>query len=132
MLVVFQRGSSTLAVIASAARLALSNVGFLVKPLAGEAYQHKLSFFDIIALIILILGIVIYSSKPENVASNEDILKRIVVSIGKKFDMIWYKIFCCQNGEEQDSTLIYLSVGESVNNLNQQRYISATNTKKGY
>jgi drug/metabolite transporter (DMT)-like permease len=133
MLVVFQRGSSTLAVIASAARLALSNVGFLVKPLAGEAYQHKLSFFDIIALSILILGIVIYSSKPENVASDEDLLKRIVVSIGNKFDMIWYKIFfCCRNEEEQDSTLIYLSVGESVNNLNQQRYISTTNTKKGY
>jgi hypothetical protein len=65
ILVVFKRGSSTLAVVASAARLALSNIGFLIPVLAGEATKKKLSIFDIIALLILIAGIVIYRVKEE-------------------------------------------------------------------
>lgn len=81
ILVVFQRGSSTLAVIASAARLALSNVGFLLPFLAGEAAQKELSLFDIIALIILILGIIVYSLKKETEASDNDLLKRAMAKI---------------------------------------------------
>ncbi|KAL9658109.1 hypothetical protein ABK040_013022 [Willaertia magna] len=76
ILVVFKRGSSTLAVVASVARLALSNFGFLIKPLAGEAYQPSLSWFDIIALVLLILGIVVYSATNEKVAGESDYLRR--------------------------------------------------------
>ena len=72
LLIVFKRGSSTLAVVASVARLALSNFGFLIKFLAGEAYLAALSPFDIIALVILILGIIIYSLTTEKVAETND------------------------------------------------------------
>jgi hypothetical protein len=84
MLVVFQRGSSTLAVVASAARLALSNIGFLIPWLAGEAYQQKLTYFDVIALFILIAGIIIYALTKEYVAEENDFLRRA-----------WRAIFPC-------------------------------------
>jgi len=77
LLVVFKRGSSTLAVVASVARLALSNFGFLIKFLAGEAYLEALSPFDIIALIMLILGIIIYSVTGEKVADEDDPIRRL-------------------------------------------------------
>ncbi|KAG2394201.1 hypothetical protein C9374_003965 [Naegleria lovaniensis] len=81
LLVVFKRGSSTLAVVASVARLALSNFGFLIKFLAGEAYLEALSPFDIIALVILILGIIIYSLTSEKIADKHDPIRKVYAKI---------------------------------------------------
>lgn len=108
ILVVFQRGSSTLAVIASAARLALSNFGFLIKPLAGEAYQDKLTLFDVLALIILILGIVIYSVKKESSATEKDRLKRFLNFVTRPFELAWQKVFFCfyTNNKKEDEDLL--------------------------
>lgn len=64
-----------MAMVASAARLALSNIGFLIPFLAGEEFTFSkaigeattksLSKYDIIALVVLVVGIVIYQIKPE-------------------------------------------------------------------
>ncbi len=78
ILVVFKKGSSTLAVVASAARLALSNVGFLIPVLAGEALRTTLSYYDIGALFILILGIVVYRLKAELKQSVEQDKKPLI------------------------------------------------------
>lgn len=131
ILVVFQRGSSTLAVIASAARLALSNFGFLIKPLAGEAYQQKLTFYDIIALVVLIMGIVIYSAKQEKVASEDDILRRALEYAVSPFSAAWRKIFffCYRdNGDATDE--IYVRDDDSVNTRQQQQYYTVTSTSR--
>ena len=66
MLFVIKYGSSTLAMIAAASRIALCNVGFLIPFIAGEAKAKKLTSFDILALVILLLGVVMYSLTKEN------------------------------------------------------------------
>ncbi|KAL0486437.1 hypothetical protein AKO1_011993 [Acrasis kona] len=90
MLIVFQKGSSTLAVVASAARLALSNLGFLIKFLAGEAYQPELTYFDIIALFVLMAGIVVYSATREYIADDSDFFVRT-----------WNTVFSCCNKKKK-------------------------------
>lgn len=69
MLYVFKYGSSTLAVIASAARIALSNFAFLIPIVAGEATTNRLSMFDVEALVICIFGTILYSVTKENKAN---------------------------------------------------------------
>jgi hypothetical protein len=118
ILVVFQRGSSTLAVVASAARLALSNVGFLIKPLAGEAYQNKLTLFDIIALIVLIMGIVLYSLKQERTALPTDPLRKVLDTTTSKLSRVF--CFCCHREEEDE---LYVP-DDSVNTV--QKYYRTT------
>lgn len=73
LLVVFQRGSSTLAVVASAARLVLSNVFFLIPVLAGPVVSKSFPAYDIIALVGLVLGIGLYQLQAET--KKEDVLK---------------------------------------------------------
>jgi hypothetical protein len=65
MLYVMKYGSSTLAVVAATARIAISNVAFLIPFVAGEAVQRRLTYFDIMALIILLAGVVLYSVTKE-------------------------------------------------------------------
>lgn len=76
MLLVFKRGSSNIAMVANTAKLAISNIGFLIPFLAGiyfhasnsiigEATSKSFSKYDIIALVVLVLGIIIYQIKPE-------------------------------------------------------------------
>lgn len=70
MLYVFQQGSAALAVLASALRLALSSLGFHIPFLAGEATEKKFHVVDVIALIILIVGLVVYKIRPEKQADS--------------------------------------------------------------
>jgi hypothetical protein len=64
--------------IASAGRLALSNIGFLIPFIAGrqrfvsftyvfigEVTKKSLSIYDIISLLVLIIGMVVYKLKKE-------------------------------------------------------------------
>eukprot|EP00128_Syssomonas_multiformis_P005614 Colp12_sorted_trinity150504_noHs@32929 len=64
MLMVFKLGSATLAVVASALRVALSDVGFQWKFLSGPAYKD-LTWYDGVALVILIGGLFAYRLRPE-------------------------------------------------------------------
>uniref|UniRef100_A0A7S3G041 Uncharacterized protein n=1 Tax=Palpitomonas bilix TaxID=652834 RepID=A0A7S3G041_9EUKA len=63
-LLVFKYGSATLAVVAGAVRLALSDFGFSIPFVAGEAYA-LLQATDVIALVFLLLGVVWYRVLPE-------------------------------------------------------------------
>jgi drug/metabolite transporter (DMT)-like permease len=83
MLYVFKYGSSTLAVVAGAARLALSNLGFLIPILAGEATQKKLSLIDIEALVILIVGIIVYSITREQRRQSYSLIQAMFTFIRK-------------------------------------------------
>jgi hypothetical protein len=65
LLYIFKEGSSTLAMIAGAARLAFSNIGFLIPIIAGEVTEQRISILGIEALFILIVGVVMYSLTKE-------------------------------------------------------------------
>ena len=80
----FQYGSSTLAVIAAVSRLALSNLFFLVRFIAGEAWEPQLSFFDVISLVILVLGIVVYSVTEETTAPETDRVRKFQTTMYDK------------------------------------------------
>nr|CAG4708893.1 unnamed protein product [Naegleria fowleri] len=64
-LFVFKYGSSTLAVISAALRLVLSSVGFMIPVLAGPATSSHLTALDLEALVILVLGVIMYSATEE-------------------------------------------------------------------
>jgi hypothetical protein len=49
---------------------------FLLLTLYREAYVNKLTYFDVIALVILIIGIVVYALTKESVATKDDFLRR--------------------------------------------------------
>eukprot|EP01129_Flabellula_baltica_P002059 TRINITY_DN11919_c0_g1_i1.p1 TRINITY_DN11919_c0_g1~~TRINITY_DN11919_c0_g1_i1.p1 ORF type:complete len:385 (-),score=64.50 TRINITY_DN11919_c0_g1_i1:13-1125(-) len=70
LLYVFQKGSATLAVVASALRVALSAFGFQIRAIAGPAFQD-LTVWSVISVIILTGAIVVYRIKPEKKV-NED------------------------------------------------------------
>lgn len=63
--------------IAAVSRLALSNLFFLVKFIAGEAFESQLSLFDVISLIILVMGIVVYSLTKERTAQKDDTFRKV-------------------------------------------------------
>eukprot|EP00003_Mantamonas_plastica_P030638 TRINITY_DN7696_c0_g1_i1.p1 TRINITY_DN7696_c0_g1~~TRINITY_DN7696_c0_g1_i1.p1 ORF type:complete len:341 (-),score=108.64 TRINITY_DN7696_c0_g1_i1:665-1687(-) len=64
MLLVFKHGSATLAVVASALRVALSEIEFTICFIAGPVC-HALSMYDVISLFVLLAGIVCYKLRPE-------------------------------------------------------------------
>ena len=74
MLYVIKRGSSLLAVIGSAGRLAMSNFLFLVQPLAVEAYQNKVTVYDFISLYALVSGIFVFAREKETKATENDLI----------------------------------------------------------
>jgi len=65
MLYVFKEGSSVLATVASAVRLPIVDILLLWKFLAGPAVVKKLSGWDLGALALLVLGVVVYRWLPE-------------------------------------------------------------------
>ena len=71
LLMVFKHGSSTLAVVASALRVALSAFGFNIPFLAGAAFQ-KVDVYQIVSLFVLVLGLVFYQWNKEAVANPSD------------------------------------------------------------
>lgn len=64
LLVVFRVGSATLAVMASALRVALSAFLFQWRLLSGRAYA-KLTAYDGSALVVLLLGLIVYRIRDE-------------------------------------------------------------------
>ena len=77
LLLTFKHVTSTLAVVASALRVALSAFAFSIPWLAGPALQ-PINADDIVALFILLLGLAIYQWWPETAESAE--------SLGKEAD----------------------------------------------
>eukprot|EP00127_Corallochytrium_limacisporum_P003974 Clim_evm23s156 gene=Clim_evmTU23s156 len=67
ILYVFKHGSATLAVIASALRVALSDFLFEWAFLAGPA-THQLSTADYVSLAVLLVGLIMYRWYPEDMA----------------------------------------------------------------
>jgi len=65
LLIVFKYGSATLAVVASALRVALSAFGFQVQYIAGPAWR-SLNIPDYISVVILIIALVVYKIKNES------------------------------------------------------------------
>jgi len=65
MLYIMKKGSATLAVIAAAGRLVISNIGFLIPFVAGEALKESFTWFDIVSLIMVVIGIILYRSMEE-------------------------------------------------------------------
>ncbi len=113
ILIIFQRGSSTLAVIASASRLALSNIGFLIPFLAGEATLNKFTLFDGIALIILILGIVFYSLTKESNAKDDDWMLRFQRAIGNALCCL-----CNRRKDSEEDVPLFAPSSQPVDNVN--------------
>jgi hypothetical protein len=69
LLLVFRAGSATLAVVASALRVALSALGFQWRFLAGEAYA-PLTRYDGAALALLLSGLACYRAQDEVPSEN--------------------------------------------------------------
>jgi len=65
MLYIMKKGSATLAMIAAAGRLVISNIGFLIPFVAGEALKESFTWFDIVSLIMVVIGIILYRSMEE-------------------------------------------------------------------
>lgn len=64
MMVAFKETTSTAAIVASAARVALSAFGFTIAFLAGPA-QKGVTIYDFMALVVLLLGLIMYQWSPE-------------------------------------------------------------------
>jgi hypothetical protein len=60
MLWIFQRGSAVLAIISGTAKLVLINFAYHIPLLAGEALVTEFSLYNLVALGIIIVGIVVY------------------------------------------------------------------------
>jgi hypothetical protein len=65
MLWIFQRGSAVLAVIAGTAKLVLINIAYHIPLVAGEALVTEFSLYNLVALGIIIVGIVVYRLHKE-------------------------------------------------------------------
>jgi hypothetical protein len=65
MLWIFQRGSAVLAIIAGTAKLVLINLAFHIPLVAGEALVTKFSLYNLAALGIIIVGILVYRMRKE-------------------------------------------------------------------
>mmetsp|Transcript_9672 Transcript_9672/g.35886 ORF Transcript_9672/g.35886 Transcript_9672/m.35886 type:complete len:578 (-) Transcript_9672:1394-3127(-) len=102
ILAVMKRGSSTLAVVASTARLALSNFLFLVRPIAGSSTIPSLSINDIISLILLIFGILFYGARPEKQATPADKVYQVKQKILRTFCFCFYKEKKPQRSDENN------------------------------
>ena len=60
-----QKGSATLAVIASTTTLALTSLGYHIPILAGEAKADSFSVYGGIALVILVFAVLVYRIHDE-------------------------------------------------------------------
>jgi len=60
----FNQGNDTAAIVASAIRVALTDLGFTVRGIAGEAYG-VMQQTDVIALLVLMAGLVLYRTHPD-------------------------------------------------------------------
>lgn len=62
---VMQRGSATLAVIASTTTLALTSLGYHIPLLAGEAKVGAFNVYGVIALVVIIIAVFVYKIQDE-------------------------------------------------------------------
>jgi len=62
---VMQKGSATLAVIASTTTLALTSLGYHIPLLAGEAKVGAFNVYGVIALIVIIVAVLVYKIQDE-------------------------------------------------------------------
>lgn len=117
MLYVFKHGSSTLAVIAGAARIALSNIGFLIPVLAGEATMSRLTPFDIEAVVFQMIGVVMYSSTREYRIPGYSIPQYMLKLVRKVRRLLEYLISCVTRGKtkrcDDDEGCMDHSIGEN-------------------
>jgi hypothetical protein len=60
ILVVIRVSSTTLMYIAGTVRLPLANIAFTFTWVMGKKYAQKLSMFDIVGLVVVVLGLVLY------------------------------------------------------------------------
>jgi hypothetical protein len=65
MMYIFQRGSAVLAIIAGTAKLVLINGLYYVPIIAGEAYAAQVSVYNLAALGVIVVGIVVYRLRRE-------------------------------------------------------------------
>lgn len=69
---VMQRGSATLAVIASTSTLALTSLGYHIPLLAGEAKVGAFNIYGVISLIVIIIAILVYKIHNEIPKKSEE------------------------------------------------------------
>jgi len=69
---VMQRGSATLAVIASTTTLALTSLGYHIPILAGEAKVGSFNMYGVVSLIIIIIAIFVYKVHNEIPKKSEE------------------------------------------------------------
>jgi len=72
MLYVFRNGSAVLAIVVGTSTLTLTNLTYHVSTIAGEAYDGQFSPFNLAALGVILVGIVVYNVRPERTARPVD------------------------------------------------------------
>ena len=72
MLYLFQKGSAVLAIVTSTASLILVNLTFHVPLIAGEALESRFSPYNLLALAMIAVGIIIYRLRAERRKDKEE------------------------------------------------------------